>query len=104
MVLKRSQSYFKLHFTGRDVIEDDIELELDKDTCLWKYRGISSPDSTPERQEILDILTNSTIPVALKEIADRLGKTTQNINILLKKLIEEGHVRKERTGYYTIVI
>jgi len=104
MVLKRSQSYFKLHFTGRDVIENDMELEFDKSTCIWRYRGISSSDSTPERREILDLLASNTEPMALKDIADRLGKTTPNINILLKKLIEEGQVRKEKTGYYTIVI
>ena len=103
LVLKKNQSDYSLHIIGKDVTADDLKLKFDKQTCLWSISNkISHIETTPERMEIIQLLTEVGGEMSSSEIANRLGKTQSNISNLLRKMKEEGYVNNPKTGIYTL--
>lgn len=103
MVLKNDSNDFVLHIIGKDVIADDIHLSFDKTTCLWSIANNQMQGSTPERTEILNVISNNKNPMGTGEIADKLSKGKSTISTMLKKMVGEGLLKKVEFGKYNTV-
>jgi len=104
-VLTRASGQAKpaLYGRGRDIEEIERAMEFDGATGRWSIAGpVVELASSPERQAILDLLREVGGPMQLADIAERLKKERANVNQMLKRLIENGTVRKAGTGWYEL--
>lgn len=103
MVLKKEKEKFKLYLTGKDVIADDIDLTFDKQSGLWLIDSQETKiDTTPEREEIINLLQNEEREMRTSEIASKLGKKENNISTMLQKLVKENKIKNPKYGFYSI--
>jgi len=103
MILKKYNSGFKLHITGKDVIADDLDLEFDKDKYIWKVTDeLLSINTTPERMEIIKLLAKEGKEMKTKEIAEKLEKSISNISNILGKMAKDGIIRNTKFGFYSL--
>ena len=79
--------------------------EENKDNSyLWINRGYSYQYKMgQERQVIKDCLENSDKPLAPKEIAEVIGKKTNAVNVLLRKMLASSEVIQPEVGKYTVM-
>ena len=56
-----------------------------------------------ERQVIKNCLENAGNPLKPKEIAETIGKKTNAVNVLLRKMLESSEVIQPETGKYTVM-
>ena len=103
MVLSEKNNGYKLHIKGKDVLKDVIDLEFNQVAGYWSVQdNISSIDTTPERREILGLLSESGEMMRTGEIAVALNKKNSNISNILSKMLKDGIVTNPRTGYYAL--
>ncbi len=103
IVLEKNKNGVNLHVRGRDVEEDELELEVDSTTLSWMLVGDAGEYSlTPERNGIVTLIRDKGCPMKLKDIAVGLGKETSNVGHMLKGLIEDDFLYKTRYGEYAI--
>lgn len=103
MNLKKYKLGFKLHFTGKDVISDDLDLEFDVDKYIWKVIDeLYSINTTPERMEILKLFTKESREMRTDEISEKLGKSKSNISNILGKMTKDGLIKNTKFGFYTL--
>ena len=103
MVLSEKNNGYKLHIKGKDVLKDVIDLEFNQVAGYWSVQdNISSIDTTPERREILGLLSESGEMMRTGEIAAALNKKNSNISNILSKMLKDGIVTNPRTGYYAL--
>lgn len=99
----RHKTTATLAATGRDIDEDEILVEIDKDRLYWKCIGDSLLSTlSPERREIVRIIQGSTSPISSKEIADKLAKKEDAVRQLVRKLNNDGVILKVKYGKYTM--
>lgn len=96
LILKRDRGKqdATLVVDGRD-IEDTSELALrwDADIASWSLMGEAEEFRiSNERREILDVLQRAGVPLAPKEIAERLEKPDGNIRKLLHGMRDDSQV------------
>lgn len=106
LVLKRDAGTQKpvLYGRGRDLEEIETALQFDKDTGTWTILGDAwQVADTIERREIQQVLGRSVDPMSPSEIADRIGKSRQNVQKMLAKMYDARHVEKVSTGRYVLV-
>ena len=106
LVLKRDPSGRQpvLYGRGRDLEEIETALEFDKETGTWSVLGAAwQVADTIERREIQQVLGRSVDPMTPSEIAQRLGKSRQNIQKMLTKMLDDGKVEQTKRGHYTLV-
>jgi hypothetical protein len=93
-----------LYGRGRDLEEVESALEFDKETGAWTVLGAAwQVADTAERREIQQVLGRSVDPMTPTEIANRLGKSRQNIQKMLGKMLDDGKVEQVTRGRYTLV-
>jgi DNA-binding transcriptional ArsR family regulator len=93
-----------LYGRGRDLEEVETALQFDKDTGTWSILGAAwLVADTHERREIQQVLGRSVDPMTPTEIADRIGKTRQNVQKMLSKMEDEGQVERIKRGSYVLV-
>ena len=103
-IMDRNPSFTKLEIIGKDVEPVTLSLNFDKDTYTWSaVEREYEIKLTPEREEIYQLLLNSESPMELQLIAQTVGKQRNNVNLILKKLIEIGLVEKVKTGLYRAI-
>ena len=103
MVLKNEKVNYKLYITGKDVISDDLNLTFDKETGLWLIDSQEMKiDTTPEREEIINLLNSENREMRTSEIALKLNKKENNISTLLQKLVKENKIINPKYGFYSI--
>ena len=92
-----------LYVRGRDVEEDQFEIELDSTTLSWVLVDNAGKYSlSPERKEIMDLVTDKECPMKLQDIASALGKKKSNIGHMLKSLVEDEFLIQPSYGEYAI--
>jgi biotin operon repressor len=93
-----------LYGRGRDMEEIESALEFDKETGTWSVLGAAwQVADTVERREIQQLLGRSIDPMTPTEIGERLGKSRQNIQKMLTKMLDDGKVEQVKRGLYTLV-
>lgn len=93
-----------LYGRGRDMEEIESALEFDKETGTWSVLGAAwQVADTAERREIQQVLGRSVDPMTPTEIAERLGKSRQNVQKMLSKMLDDGKVDQVKRGLYTLV-
>lgn len=99
---ERGRADANLLVTGRDFEERDLALQFDASLGLWCLLGSAEEYRlTRERQAVLDALREFGEPVGPKELAEVLGQKPENVRFLLRRLCDEGAVRKTDRGRYT---
>ncbi len=104
---KRTERAGILHLTGRDVEEQELAVDFDKETCTWTLLGPAADHRKPRpvsrlRQEILDLLQEKGGAMTPKEVAEALGKSENVIRQGLKRMAEDSLVLKEGYGRYRL--
>lgn len=104
LVMSRHGEGAKLSGQGRDIEGFKKALERDKLTGGWRIVGDAKQlAKTGERQAILDVLAEAgDEPVSVATVAMETGKSKTNAVHLLKRLIDEGKVRKVGHGKYAL--
>jgi RecA-family ATPase len=105
IVLEKNKNVVNLHVRGRDVEEDKLELTFDSKTLSWMLVGDAGEYSlTGERKEIVDLLRDKGCSMKLKDIADAIGKKSDNVRHLLEKLMDvmDGGIFQPKHGEYDI--
>jgi hypothetical protein len=101
LVLKRDRGKqdATLHIDGRDVEEPtELALRWDADIASWSLMGDAEEFRiSNERREILDALTRAGVPLAPKEIAERIDKPDGNVRKLLHGMRDDGQVVQHGT-------
>ena len=98
------QSTKKLTFTGRDIIEDEMYINLGQN-CIYTYTN-TSPEPTPfdilspEKREIAQIFKDSGKEHNCKEIASMIHKAEGTVRQHLSQLCKLGFLQKIKTGIY----
>jgi len=102
MILRRtrSKSSGTLFITGRDVYEKTEEVEFNEKTGWWKFLGDRKPLLTEATIELLNMLKKHILPIKLASLCQIMNKSPQNINKMLKVLVENGNVEKTGIGLY----
>jgi hypothetical protein len=106
LVLKKDPGTHQpvLYGRGRDLEEIESALEFDRETGTWTVLGAAwQVADTVERREIQQLLGRSVDPMTPTEIAERLGKSRQNIQKMLGKMLDDGKVDQPKRGLYTLV-
>ncbi len=89
-----------LHITGRDVEEQELALKSNLTTLGWVLLGDSiAYRISEERQDILDVINNSSVPIRTKDIAAALEKKPTAVSRLLTKLLDDNLISKSGKGY-----
>jgi len=103
IVLEKNKSNISLYVRGRDVEESELALKFNGHAMSFTLIGDASEFSlTGEQKEIVTLLRGNGEAMKLKDIADAIGKKTDNTRHLLKKLIKSGRVFQPRHGEYAI--
>ncbi len=95
-----------LNVTGRDIEEQSLLLNWDKELGCWQYEGAGSGVRlTQRRQEVIDALT--ILKRALVQtIADQVRQPKGNTHDRLQQLVKDGLVKREEVGsnvWYSLV-
>ena len=102
MVFRKLGDNFKLHITGKDVIADELTLHFDRKTCTWHPIENLPQGSTPERTEILELLSRTGKEMQTQEIAIALDKKKNNVSSMLGKMVKEGVISNPKFGFYSL--
>ena len=101
---RRVESQGTLSITGRDLEEQDLAVRFDKNTCEWIVLGDAARFQLgQERLDILEYLEQSTEPVGPKEVAEALGKKTDNIKALMWQMFKDAQINKSGRGKYSAI-
>lgn len=96
LVLKkqRNSGNGTLSCTGRDFEDKQYQVHFSAETCRWSITGEQTEAaSTPERQQILDVLISQGEMTPL-QIAAQISRTPKSVSNMLSKLKGEGLVAK----------
>jgi RecA-family ATPase len=104
IVLKkdRGEESAQLFVTGRDIEDRNIHLTFNKECLSWEVANIRT-NMSPERAEILEIITRAAKPLKLAEIAATAGKKLTTVYKLVSHLVESNYIEKTGYGHYQIV-
>ena len=103
LVLKKSDNKHCLHVTGRDVVENEYNMEFDESNCVWRAeKKISEAKMTVEREEIFDLIKSYGRKMRTGEIAEALGKSKSNISKMLGKMVNDGTLKSVSYGVYDL--
>lgn len=92
-----------LAVTGREIEEQNLRLNFDKELCCWQCEGEwSEVRMTYKRKELLDVLEELG-PVKAKELADALHADVPNTMRQLRILNDAGLVEKRPDGTWQVV-
>lgn len=101
-LLKKKNGNHILNVEGKDVESRELYLSQQIRGNQWNLINNAYLDITPEREEILKLFTIENREIKTGEIASKLGKNTNSISNILKKMKEEGLVKSKKFGYYYI--
>lgn len=105
---KRNSNDAILALSGRDILERELAIYFDKQTCRWSVIGDARDTCiTRERQEILDVLQQTTGTLDAQEIhggLEQMGvsKTPAAVRWLLRQMVEAEEIENPVRGRYCI--
>ncbi len=102
-VLTKSRGYAdaELIIVGRDIDEQCLALNFDKENTRWCYKGSTEEyQLPPERHKILEALKKKEGPMSTNQIAKKVGKRVSNVSNQLPKLVEQGFIKRTGFGEY----
>jgi len=105
MILRRSNASLDatLHVTGRDVIQRDLALRFDAQTCTWINAGTPEfAGLSPERQRIIQLFKHENRVMGPTEIAELLAMDPANTKSLMSKMVNSGQLNRPEHGKYEI--
>jgi len=82
------------------VYEKTEEVEFNEKTGWWKFLGDRKPLLTEAMIELLNMLKKHILPIKLASLCQIMNKSPQNVNKMLKMLVENGNVEKTGIGLY----
>jgi AAA domain len=100
-----SSSSARLSGSSRELTDFSYSLSR-KPNGFWKYNGEAIPEaSSPERQEIIEVIRENDGEASPKEIAAILGHSdSSSIRNMLCKMVGCGEVKRIKTGLYAEVM
>lgn len=97
----RGESSARLRVTGRDVETEDYHLEWSNASCAWSVEGKAAEFArTKERAEILTAMKSLGGVGNPKAIAIAIGKSRDNVKMLLRKMAGDGEILSDGEGTY----
>jgi RecA-family ATPase len=102
LVLKRDSSgTIILHGRGRDLVEIEMAMSYDRDSCLWRITGDAADvRRSTERTTVLEAIEEAGEPIGPNDIAAATGMRAGNVRRLLGKLLKESAIEKAGYGKY----
>ena len=101
MVLKRVGNNATLHVKGKNMPEQQLGFvsKVVDDMCSWQLVGeVPEQQVSRERQDIIDLLTESASLLSPKEISDKLKKTRESIRKMLHQMANQQDPAIEKVG------
>ena len=93
----------KLMVTGRDLPERELDLHFHADGGFWELlSSASSGTMSPERQAVLDTLKAAGSPMQPHQLAKAMGRTSETVRPLLRKLYRDGLVDRTSQAEYFV--
>lgn len=103
VVLKRDSGGVTLYARGRDIEEQELALEFQRDTCRWRLLGQADEvHRSEERKSILDALRSSDEPMTPSLISDVTGHANGATRKLLHHMARDGEVTRVGRGKYAL--
>ena len=68
----------------------------------WTCKGLSIGAISPERQQILDVVSDAKQALTAKEISKSTGTRPDNTKNLLTKMVKDGQLERVKRGYYQL--
>ncbi len=105
LVLKRErgQADATLFTTGRDIDEEEIALNWDRESAKWRALGKADDYRLSlERDEIRRVLTEAREPMSPAEVAEALGKSHNSVKQLMWKMEKDGQIESTGSGRYIV--
>lgn len=100
---ERSRADAALYVTGRDLEEQELALNWDKEYCLWTIVGGAEEFRlTRERAAVVEVLQKAREPLTPTAVALLLGKSVNAAKLLLWKMAEANQVERKEGGKYTV--
>lgn len=101
---KRGETDARLYVDGRDIEEEqELILSFNRECATWTIKRDTADKtvaSTPERQEVLDILLAAKQPMTIREVASKLpNKSLHTLRYLMSVLRKEERVVLENNMY-----
>lgn len=107
LILKRErgQADAVLYVGGRDVEDKELALNFDPTTACWSLVGNAEDyRRSKEQQAVIDLLQQSSEPMAPKDIAALLGESDGAIRQRLIRMAREGLVKAVGRGQYVTTV
>jgi hypothetical protein len=108
VVLGKTPHGVRLYLRGRDAEEQDKTVEFDPETGIWSVTGdyddaVPGRETSGMRRAVLDLLTMSPIALEPAQIAERLGKKSDQIRFVLHRMLRSDppQVIRNDAGAYT---
>ncbi|MFZ2448619.1 MAG: AAA family ATPase [Syntrophobacteraceae bacterium] len=99
----RGRADATLLVTGRDVEEQNLALEFDKESKRWRMLGKADEFTrSRERQKIIELLRGSEKPLSPKEVATSLRKNGSTTRGLMNKMLDDGELWQPESGKYLV--
>jgi RecA-family ATPase len=103
LVLRRDSGGVTLNARGRDIEEQELALQFDRDSCRWRVLG-SADDvhQSDERRAVIAALTEADEPMTARMLADVTGHPYAATRKLLFRMGRDGLVRCVSRGRYAL--
>jgi hypothetical protein len=104
LILKKNKYGTVLHTTGRDIEEQELAVEFDKETGLWRILGDADKIAISEQRKlVIQTLRESKIPLWPSELAKKINADRNNVKQLMWKMYKAGLIQKKKQdGKYHI--
>lgn len=104
MVLQRErgQNRATLHVTGRDVEDQEINMQFDPQSGLWSIHSGLSDRNHETRDAIISLLQSNNRPLSPAEIADQLALERSSVRKKLSLMKKDDQVEQVNRGWYQI--
>jgi hypothetical protein len=104
---KTGDQQVSLFVRGRDVDEQELLIEWDKDTSDWTLLGSADMVRLTELQsEILAVLPSDGSAIHYRTVAALIGKrgrsAEESVGVILRRLAERGVVKSAGDGFYSL--
>lgn len=100
----RNECLGTLSITGRDIEEQELALQFEKDTCQWTSLGDAARHQLgQERKKIIEYLEESRVQAGPKEVAQALNMKEGNVKNLMRKMHASGQIIKKERGKYCVL-
>ncbi len=102
-ILEEETGYISFHIQGKDIENQKLRLEFDKETFLWTLKDkIPLYRITTEQMEIINLFVKEKREMRTSEIAKKLGKKESTVSQLLRKMIGI-YIENIRYGVYALI-